>query len=660
MAAKATSAQRTAAQTTTGQRATTPGLCRNLTNLKGTCYVSTVAQVLHGIPHVRTFVKSPINFRFVQKEDSRGLVEALRDIFQKLDEGGRKLPPAVTENLLGKISSLGNDYGTEAHDAKELFEQLLDMLVGTSSVTSAGGESARPLEQLAAELECTQRPLKDDAKRSWSGFTHNGRETLLAEMLYHQIVRERVCTSCGFIDRLFQQLATVTIESPDGILSPAGKRYDLKELFRDYVLDTAAEEVTDRVSRCPVTTCKSALGPQTRRIVKTPQVLSFTFRRALQDFSGQEQKWLNHVEVPERLNLAEYVDDISLPSERKQSVPGSTPMRWVTDEMTDYVLQATIHYRPTGAHYVPYVRHDDKWIRFDDIEETPDECSPWDGIRETPDEAVYVAVYLKSQPPPPLQAPAQTGEKHPRPGTSGSTAAERNQRQGFPPTGTPLISNSRPEATTPVEQPQHTKTKAKESSDNTLLRRFKAQIGPMLPGADLDKRMKQLAQQLQTQQNDFVAEIKEHIARLSQQPATVNSEDLAREIKKYLMQAPQQLPVRTDQDLGRILKQVQGDVADIKKQISTLQTKSSRPQNESSQFGQLKEAIARIEKHLLQSANAREDERRARQEIAAEEAQIAAEEARIAAEEAQIADIEVELANRRKRVQKAKAALGES
>lgn len=276
--------------TTTGQRATTPGPRRNLTNLKGTCYVSTVAQVLHGIPHVRTFVKSPINFRFVQKEDSRGLVEALRDIFQKMDEGGRKLPPAVTENLLGKISSLGNDYGTEAHDATELFEQLLDMLVGTSSATSAGGESARPLEQLAAELECTQRPLKDDAKRSWSGFTHNGRETLLAETLYHQIVRERVCTSCGFIDRLFQQLATVTIESPDGILSPAGKRYDLKELFRDYVLDTAAEEVTDRVSSCPVTTCKSVLGPQTRRIVKTPQVLSFTFRRVLQDFSGQEQK----------------------------------------------------------------------------------------------------------------------------------------------------------------------------------------------------------------------------------------------------------------------------------------------------------------------------------------------------------------------------------
>ncbi|KAK0665073.1 hypothetical protein DIS24_g40 [Lasiodiplodia hormozganensis] len=598
MAAKATSAQRTAAQTTTGQRATTPGLRRNLTNLKGTCYVSTVAQVLHGIPHVRTFAKSPINFRFVQKEDSRGLVEALRDIFQKLDEGGRKLPPAVTQNLLGKISSLGNDYATEAHDAKELFEQLLDMLVGTSSVTSAGGESARPLEQLAAELECTQRPLKDDAKRSWSGFTHNGRETLLAETLYHQIVRERVCTSCGFIDRLFQQLATVTIESPDGILSPAGKRYDLNELFRDYVLDTAAEEVTDRVSRCPVTTCKSALGPQTRRIVKTPQVLSFTFRRALQDFSGQEQKWLNHVEVPERLNLAEYVDDVSLLSERKQSVPGSTPTRWVTDEITDYVLQATIHYRPTGAHYVAYVRHDDKWIRFDDIEETPDECSPWDGIRETPDEAVYVAVYLKSQPPPPLKAPAQTGEKHPRPGTSGSTAAERNQRQGVPPTGSPLISGSRPRATTPAGEPPQTKTKAKESSDNTLLRKIRAQI---MPGGLFEKPIEQL-------RGDVVD--------------TKQLQSDVAEIKKQT-------------------KQLVAEMTEVKACIMKLPTEPIQMQNESSQFGQLKEAIARIEKHLLQSANAREDERRARQEIAAEEA-------KIAAAKAKIADIEAKLANSRK------------
>ncbi|KAF9635647.1 hypothetical protein BFW01_g6542 [Lasiodiplodia theobromae] len=623
MAAKAVSAQttasqRTAAQTTTGQRATTPGLRRNLTNLKGTCYVSTVAQVLHGIPHVRTFVKSPINFRFVQKEDSRGLVEALRDIFQKLDERGRKLPPAVTENLLGKISSLGNDYGTEAHDAKELFEQLLDTLVGTSSVTSAGGESARPLEQLAAELECTQRPLKDDAKRSWSGFTHNGRETLLAETLYHQIVRERVCMSCGFIDRLFQQLATVTIESPDGILSPAGKRYDLKELFRDYVLDTAAEEVTDRVSRCPVTTCKSAMGPQTRRIVKTPQVLSFTFRRVLQDFSGQEQKWLNHVEVPEHLNLAGYVDDVSLPSERKPSAPGSTPMRWITDQITDYTLQATIHYRPTGAHYVAYVRHDDKWIRFDDIKESPDECSPWDGIRQTPDETVYVAVYLKSKSPPPLQPPAQTGEKHPRPGTSGSTAAERNQRQGFHPTESPLISGSRPRATTPAGEPPQTKT------DNTLLRKIRAQI---MPGGLFEKPIEQL-------RGDVVD--------------TKQLQSDVAEIKKQT-------------------KQLVAEMAEMKACIMKLPTEPIQMQNESSQFGQLKEAIARIEKHLLQSANAREDERRARQEIAAEEAQIAAEEARVAAEEARvvaeqarIAGVRAELANRRKRLQNAKAVLGDS
>lgn len=631
--AQTSSAQTTPAGTTVGgQRPTAPGPHRNLTNLGGTCYMSTVVQSLHGNPCVRDFVDSPINFRFVQKDECRNLVAALRTIFKKLDRGGRKLPADDTSDLLDKIKSLRNDYGTRAHDANELFEQLLDMLIETSSATSAGGESARPLEQLTAQLEETQNPLKDDAEKIWAGFTRNGRETLLAETLYHQIARERVCPSCGFIDRLFQQLATVTIESPDGLKAPGGKRYDLEELFRDYVLDTAAEAAADRVSRCPVTTCKSALGPQTRRIVKAPQVLSFKFRRVLQDSRGQEQKWLNHVEVPEHLNLAEYVDDISLPSERKKSVPGSTPMRWITGQITDYTLQATIHYRPTGAHYVAYVRHDDKWIRFDDIKESPDECSPWDGIRQTPDETVYVAVYLRSQPPPPLQAPAQTGEKHPRPETSDSTAAERNQRQGFPLTGSPLMPDSRPRATTPAGEPPQTTTKAKESSDNTLLRKVKAQI---LPGADMDKRMKQLAQQLetqqkqlaqqlQTQQNNFFAEIKEHMARLSQQPATGSSQDLSREMKN-LMQALQKLPMANDQDLAPNLKQVQGDdVADIKKQL-----------------GQLKEAIARIEKHVLQSANALENERQVRQEIAAEEA-------KIAAGKAKIADLEAKLANSRK------------
>lgn len=539
------------------QRATPPRLLWNFTNLGRTCYASTVAQVLYGNPYIRNFVSSPTRFKFVQNGQFCFLVRCLRSIFQELDEGGRRLPPNDTGYLVQQIDWLENEYGPmEALDATEVFEQVLDMLVRTSSATPAGEESTRPLGQLAAELERTQRPLRDDAECSWSDFKHNGHETLLVEYLYHQIVRERVCTSCGFIKRVFHELATVVIQPPDGLLSPPEKRYDLRDLLREYVLGTATEEAVDKASHCPFSTCNSALGPRRNRIVKARQVLSFTFRRVHWDNNGQEQRWLNHVEVPERLNLAEYVDDVSLPSERKPTAPGRTPMRWITHELTEYTLQATIHYRATEAHYVAYVRHGDRWIRFDDLKESPEECSPWGRSGET----AYVAVYLKSRPQPPLQPPAQTGKKHQEPGTSDSTASERNQRQGFPTAESPSISDSRPGATTPAEQSRHTKTKANERSNKALFRKIKAQI----------------------------------------------------------------LPVRTDQDLARNLKQVQGDVADIKKQL-----------------GQLQEAVVRIEKQVLQNANALENERRVRQEIAAEEA-------KIAAGKAKIADLEAKLANSRK------------
>ncbi|KAL1647805.1 hypothetical protein SLS58_002606 [Diplodia intermedia] len=278
-----------------------------------------------------------------------------------------------------------------------------------------------------------------------------------------------------------------------------------------------------------------------------------------------------------------------------------------------------------------------------------------------------------------MQTPPRSGEKHPRPNTSDSTATERNQRQGFPPTEGPTISDSHRGATTlvvPAEQPQRTKTTTKE-----ILQRLKKQFVPMAPSTGSDKGVEKqpvennqgltqriadlVAAQEQSNQRQEESNQRQEQTNLCLKQTIQQFADLMLELQAFIAEQQERDQVLTQQlqESRAAHEQTNKGIQKLESRLTELSQKlDSRFTELSQKLGYLQEAVKRIERgvskdqadkmikianaeaELAQENAAREEE--LAQEMAAKQAQLAqemtAKKAKLAqemaAKEAELAD----------------------
>ncbi|KAF4533901.1 uncharacterized protein LTHEOB_3514 [Lasiodiplodia theobromae] len=425
-----------------------------MSNLGATCYLSGVIQALHNTPQLRDFVGRGHNFPFVNSPKAKPLVDWMRKLFLELDQGGARLEPIHTQILLDSLQQVSSEYGNTANDAAEVLNKLLDVLISSSSVTSSEiGPEGPVLSRLLNSWNIKPiLPLRQAASACLQAIHQDGNWTELADMLLLQIVGERMCKKCGHIDRTWDHASTVLLQpiesNPETVFTLSGM---LEEYFAQDYNENMLERTVNSMKDCEQCKTKSALSRKERRLVKAPPILVLQWNRRMytmyttdanrntvfgQNGGPVQETWPNRVVVPEELDLAPWMKGVTLPSEKTSQGQKGNPMLWSIDEQTQYTLSSVVHYRPTGAHYVSYVRHEDRWVLMDDIRPNPTLCTPEEGIRKHPGEVVYAAIYVKrdSSPEtgPPQKQPASPAKRHLRPLTSKSTAELRGIRKGFP------------------------------------------------------------------------------------------------------------------------------------------------------------------------------------------------------------------------------------
>lgn len=427
---------------------------RNMSNMGATCYLSSVVQELHNTPQIRDFVEDKTNFPLANSSKEKILVGSLRKLFQKLDQGGEQLGTIQTELVLEDLSDAGLDYDNTANDAAEVLSNFLNILISLSSTIQSNiGSGQSALSRLLKSWNSKPiPPLRQAAKACSQAYFQDGNQTELANMLLLQTAGERVCKNCQYIDRTWDHVPTAVFDHvtsrPD--MSTSGMTFTLDSMLKEYVTQSDTEDMLERHANdtpsCDRCKTMHSMGRKARRIVKTPPILVLRWNRLthsldadgnpLYDQDGKmiQERQLYHVEIPEELDLAPWVKDVTLPSEQLPSDQDGNPMRWAIDEQTQYILSSAIHFRPTGAHYVSYVRYEGKWVLMDDKQRNPTFCTPNEGRNMYPDEVVCAAIYVKREAPQAEQPQEQqelSAKKHSRPLTSESTAELRGTRKGF-------------------------------------------------------------------------------------------------------------------------------------------------------------------------------------------------------------------------------------
>ena len=272
-------------------------------------------------------------------------------------------------------------------DAAELISDLLDCLILVTDTSDPSGRKAtEKLDELAGTRPGNPISLQDDTIQRFSAYNSEGRTSQLFGLIVSQEVVECACTDreCGAIGRGISHHKALQLLVPRRTDGGEGAHVLLQDLLRDWAVDKVD-------MNCPFAG-DAHPGKDTVRchcLTMTPKILlmhigkstSASLRGHEPDLKVQSNMsvWLqsvntasgvpdvnvasttDRVDVPEFLDIAEFADNVELPSERASGI------RRTTTNPTIYRLAAVTMFIDASRHYVPYVRRNGSWYKIDDV-----------------------------------------------------------------------------------------------------------------------------------------------------------------------------------------------------------------------------------------------------------------------------------------------------
>jgi ubiquitin C-terminal hydrolase len=374
---------------------------RNMVNLGSTCYVSSSVQILLRIKPVIDLISDNNNLIATpdavsgrqprewldghklkgitpaqvdalsakQMTNAHALCQDLASLNSHLGTPGPVSTPR-TRQFLNRLKDLKPSDWTvgNINDPADLFNAVLDyiILATDASEVSGRGKVAKLVKQKEQDRVAD---LKQDSFLCYDAYVSEGRTSAVVGQFWMQSAKEYECRNCGVVTRSFDHEPWFNPELP-----PKGA--DASDYTLIKILKAWKATITNVNPECGA--CKSATNASVinRKITVSPRTLVVAFKR----LDGER---LEHVDLPEYLDLSPYADKARLRSD-----PGQVAVQF--NQKPIYRLMAIDMY--LGRHFVAYVLIDGTWYVFDDkLRQPPVAKHPQSAILEgwIPYYAVY-------------------------------------------------------------------------------------------------------------------------------------------------------------------------------------------------------------------------------------------------------------------------------
>lgn len=400
---------------------------RNLINIGQTCYMSTVLQALLKQPFIQSFLSDEKNFVYrsatgnsdvlmvpagvsLTSEQHKELVKStlkkyqrfidgLFSVFERLSESGPAMDAGITKSILRRAQKIDERWENKPNESAQLYEFILNILVRASDMSEPTESHVAHSTRLAAQnsaLIITGRqlpPLVQDAAAFRRAYEDDGNLSAIVDVTTPQIVQEILCDEqgCKTISRTFLSEPLIYLDFPSGV--QASDHFTLAQLLDLWKLDKVS-------ARCRKTKAHVGASEAHRRFSKLSRLICFAFRRSV---GPDMPKLLNHIELPDVLDLQNYASAAGLPSNLLYGEE-------LEIDATKYRLRFVNHYRHIGQHYIGYSDQSQteelQWIRFDDTEPYPRRMNPIEG--NILGEVVHFAIYERMETP--LRHPSVAGK----------------------------------------------------------------------------------------------------------------------------------------------------------------------------------------------------------------------------------------------------------
>lgn len=370
-------------------------LPKNLPNIGSTCYVSSSVQILRSLKEVRDIVADRDNIvckplqqsgrlaqewltsvydvvastPAMQKEEmsaqhmanAKGLADGMRTIFRRIEGQGGDVSWAEMQQFFDTVKAYDPKEWQEGtmNDAASLFVDLLNCLTLVTDESTPSGRgrllAINAKNQHNNENDEPQEPLSTDCPQRYYAYCNEGRVSAITGLFTMQVVSEWQCAdpTCNRVGRGNGHEMVLQLGFPEGTKND--QSFTLHELLQQWAVESVPEGINcvfvGDIHR-PLSTTRI------KRITYAPPILMISFSR-------HDRLRLNHVDIPEFLDITPYADGVTLPSERlAMEVDPETKHALFGNDWVYRLFAVNVFVPPD--HFIAYVAHGQQWIVLDD------------------------------------------------------------------------------------------------------------------------------------------------------------------------------------------------------------------------------------------------------------------------------------------------------
>ena len=306
-----------------------------LSNLGNTCFMNAALQcVLRSATGVAAaFREQP------SSASSAPLTHAFRTLLSEVEDfhrsGGRRgyVTPTALKGAVGRWRATFMGYNQQ--DAQEFLRFLLEGL----------HEEARRSKEKPAyeEMKDVDGEAHEETSRRWWAYHKRRDDSVVYDVFGGQLKSSVCCVSCRTPHLAFDPFLDLSVPVP----RTRDREFSLHAALKGFT-DT---EVLDGGDRFYCRKCRTHVKAQKKlTIMRLPRVLVVHLKR----FSGGQRKLTDAVQVPEDLDVAQYLD----PSAH----------RLPENRTTRYRLVGCVNHMGGlgGGHYTAHAEENGRWYHFDD------------------------------------------------------------------------------------------------------------------------------------------------------------------------------------------------------------------------------------------------------------------------------------------------------
>ncbi|WPA99996.1 uncharacterized protein RHO25_004616 [Cercospora beticola] len=282
--------------------------------------------------------------------NAKNLFGALRNLFTRMNNKGSRISQAEMKAFFDAVHALNPEefHHNEQNDASVFLIELLQALtlVSDDSIKQKYRDAIASINTADGQ---NLQPVETDAMTRLTAKLQNGNDSALYILFCVQIATEYYCWSCKLVHRTFEHTPYLELN----FIGPTGADQNLVTILQDWSKLSLSEP-----QKCLHNDSKLGTKTRIRRIVHAPQYLMIKFVRG-------NYLFMNHVDIPEFLDIRNCTTGVVLPSEIVHGIESAQQVSCI------YRLTAVAMFIPTRSHYVAYVVKDRHWLAFDDLSQSP-------------------------------------------------------------------------------------------------------------------------------------------------------------------------------------------------------------------------------------------------------------------------------------------------